>query len=621
MKNVRTTFGFMMTFALLPFFALLVSLTAVQAGQVKDIHEFLDEEVKLDTFELSQTSLIFDHKDQIVTELSLPENRINLDSEEIPEFIKNLFIISEDHQFYEHPGFDLVSMGRALSINLQNQQIDQGASTITQQLVRNLYLNHERTYNRKLSEVLYAYQLERSLSKEKILELYINAIYFQNGAYGVEAASQTYFQKSVNSLSRAEQAFLCAIPNNPSLYDPLKNFEATKTRQERLIDQLQNEGYVSPEESTAMKSEYIQLNPKQKRDLFPEYTTYAEAELKMLISEKEGFHDQLLISTSDEQKQKVLRNLDKRYKEVLASGIKIYTALEPDVQVKASDALRKHLNDDGIQGSSAVIRQQRHQLIALTAGKDYHKYDFHRGYQAYRQPGSAIKPLLVYAPYIERTHADLSKRISGAAFCKNGFCPENYGHSTYGNVTIENAFIHSYNTPAVRMLNEIGVEAGFTDLEKFNFKKVTEADYGLSAAIGGFTTGMTPLEMASAYTTFGNNGQYQPARAIRKVTNLKGELLYEWNDKPIKIWSDTTNVKMRTLLSKTIQSGTAKKAAVPHPYAGGKTGTTNDYKDFWFVGLTDQLTASVWVGKDRPENMKPIESKAPHLLIWRDIVR
>lgn len=621
MNNVRTTFGYIITFSLLPFFALLVSLTAVQTGQVKNIHETLDEEIKLDSFELSQTSLILDHKDQIVTELSQPENRINLESDEIPEFIKNLFIISEDHQFYEHPGFDLVSMGRALSINLQNQQIDQGASTITQQLVRNLYLNHERTYNRKLSEVLYAYQLERSLSKEKILELYINAIYFQNGAYGIEAASQTYFQKSVNELSRAEQAFICAIPNNPSLYDPLKNYEATKTRQERLVDQMQRAGYITPEESNLIQNENIQLKPKQKRDLYPEYTTYAEAELKMLISEKEGFHSQLLNATNDEQEQKIITNLEKRYKEVLASGIKIYTALEPDVQLRASDALVKHLNGDEIQGASAVVRQQTHLLIALTAGKNYHKYDFHRGFQAYRQPGSAIKPLLVYAPYIERTHADLSKRISGAAFCKNGFCPENYGHSTYGNVTIESAFIHSFNTPAVRMLNEIGVKTGFADLEKFKFKRVNEADYGLSAAIGGFTTGMTPLEMASAYTSFGNNGTYQPARAIRKVTNLKGELLYEWKDTPIKIWSDTTNAKMRTLLSKTIQSGTAKKAAVSLPYVGGKTGTTNDYKDFWFVGLTDQMTASVWVGKDRPENMKGIESKAPHLFIWRDIVK
>lgn len=556
----------------------------------------------------------------IISEIHRPYNRINLEFTEIPPFLIQLFIVSEDQHFYDHVGFDLTSIGRALAINMKSNEIEQGASTITQQLARNLFLNNEKSYNRKLSELLYSYEIERKYTKEEILKLYINAIYFQNGAYGIEAASELYFQKKTKELSKAELAFLAAIPNNPSLYNPVNNFEQTKERQERLIDQLSNHQVITAQEGEKIKSEPILLSMKERTDLFPDYVTYAEAELKELIGLQEGFTSKLLSAKTEKEKNELDIKLDKRLEEVVASGIIIETALDTAIQNRAKNAVTRNLPYPEIQGAAAVIDHETHQLVALVGGKEYKKHDFNRGFQAYRQPGSAIKPLLVYAPYFERTHASLGKKINANSFCKNGYCPQNYGGGQYGTVTLEQAFIHSYNTPAVRILDTIGISNGFKDLANFHFRMVSKSDYTLAAAIGGFSYGMTPLELTSAYTVFANDGQYQSARAIKKVTNTNGELLYSWSDPKIQVWNKDTTDKVRQLLRKTVQNGTARKAYLSTGYSGGKTGTTNDYKDYWFIGLTDQYTAGVWVGKDMPENIAYLESAAPQQHIWKEIM-
>lgn len=616
---VRMFTGYFFIIILVPVFVLLLMFASKETNRVQSFHEVLDESIQLEETNLSQTSFIKDRDGAIISEIHRPMNRIYVDSEKIPAFIQTLFIISEDQHFYEHPGFDLTAMGRALAVNMQSSGIEEGASTITQQLARNLYLTHEQSYNRKLSEVLYAYQLERTYSKEEILELYLNTVYFSNGAYGIEAAANTYFQKKAEELTYAEQAFLAAIPNNPSLYDPLSHFENTKGRQERLVDQLEKEGTINHEEAVALKEEKIDISLKKRIDTYPDYITFVEAEFKELISQAEGFDTQM--EEADEtQRKEISEKLNKRVEEIFGSGIIIETALNPTIQERAVKAVKSYLPYKNVEGSATVIDHHAHEIIAMVGGKDYQKYDFHRAFQAYRQPGSSIKPLLDYAPYIERTKASLSERISADNFCVNGYCPKNYGGGTYGMVSLEQALIRSYNTPAVRILNKMGVENGFKDLANFQFKRIIPEDHRLPAAIGGFTYGMTSLEMANAYTTFANEGIYQPARSIRQVTDLTGKVLFKWEDEPVTVWSQTTVSKMRTLLNKVVTSGTGKKANFPSSYIGGKTGTTNDYHDFWFIGLTDKVTAGVWVGKDDPTNIKSIESVAPHQLIWKEIV-
>ncbi|MEH7393412.1 transglycosylase domain-containing protein [Bacillus sp. JJ1474] len=617
---MRTLTGYLIIVALVPCFLLLIFASGSEISKVKSIHHVLEEKIKIKHISLPQTSYMKAQNGTIISEIHRPFNRINLEIEDIPPFLTQLFIVSEDQHFYDHVGFDLTSIGRALAINMKSNKIEQGASTITQQLARNLFLNNEKSYNRKLSELLYSYEIERKYTKKEILTLYMNTIYFQNGAYGIEAASELYFQKHTSELSKAELAFLAAIPNNPSLYNPVKNFEQTKERQERLIDQLSKHQLISTEEGVEIKREPIQLNMKDRTDLFPDYVTYAEAELKELIGQQEGFTEKIRSAKTEKEQKNLEEMLEKRLEEVVASGIIIETALDTVIQERAKSAVTRNLPYPEIQGAAAVIDHETHQLVALVGGKQYKKHDFNRGFQAYRQPGSAIKPLLVYAPYFERSDASLRKKINANSFCKNGYCPQNYGGGQYGFVTLEQAFIHSYNTPAVRILDSIGIANGFKDLANFHFRKVSKSDYTLAAAIGGFSYGMTPLELTSAYTVFATDGQYQPARAIKKVTNTNGELLYSWNEPKVQVWSKDTTDKVRQLMRKTVKSGTARKAYLSAGYSGGKTGTTNDYKDYWFIGLTDQYTAGVWIGKDTPENIAYVESTAPQQLIWKEIM-
>jgi penicillin-binding protein 4 len=616
---VRMYTGYFFILIFIPIFIILLMLVSTETGRVQSVHEVLDSKINIEDTNLSQTSYIKDKDGQIVSEIYKPMNRVYVSSDKIPDFIKQLFIISEDQHFYEHPGFDLTAMGRALAVNMQASGIEEGASTITQQLARNLFLTHEQSYNRKLSEILYAYQLERNYSKEEILELYLNTVYFHNGAYGIEAAANTYFQKKAEQLTSAEQAFLAAIPNNPSLYNPLRHFDRTKSRQERLIDSYQQAGLINNEEAVAMKNEPISLSPKKRIDMYPDYVTYVESELKDLISKADGFEVQMAEADSSKLEE-LQKKLDERVDEVIASGIIIETALHPAVQEKAVNAVKKHLPYKEIEGSVSVIDNQTHEIMALVGGKNYQKYEFHRAFQGYRQPGSAIKPILVYAPYINRTNASLSEKVSADNFCSNGYCPKNYGGGTYGMVSLERALTKSYNTPAVRILQKNGIENAFGDLAKFEFKKVTAEDQRLPAAIGGFAYGMTSLELTNAFSVFANEGFYQPARAIRQVTDLSGKVLYTWEAKQTPVWSSTTVKKMRTVLNKVVTSGTGRKANFRSPYIGGKTGTTNDYHDFWFIGLTDKVTAGVWVGKDTPSNIKYVESIAPHQRIWKEIV-
>ncbi len=617
---MRTFAGYLIIAALLPLLIAIVFMTGSEMKQWKSFHHVLQEKIPIaDQINLPQSSIIKASDGAVISEIQRPVNRINLSSEEIPPFLKNLFIMSEDKHFYDHLGFDFSSIGRALAVNIQSNQIEQGASTITQQLARNLFLTNEKSYNRKLSELLYAYEIERMYSKDNILELYLNVIYFQNGAYGIEAAAQFYFQKQTSELSKAQLAFLAAIPNNPTLYDPLIHFDKTKKRQERLIDQLVQNQFLHKDEAEKIKAESIVLQTRERIDLFPDYVTYVESELKELIAKQEGIAIES-VTANEEERKSLEAKLDERVKEVISSGIIIHTALDPAIQQKAKTAIETRLPYQNIEGAAVVINHESQRIIALIGGKHYQKYDFNRGFQAYRQPGSAIKPLLVYAPYFERTNASTNKKVNASAFCKNGYCPENYGGAKYGMVSIERAFIQSYNTPAVRLFDLIGIENGFKDLANFGFAKVSKTDYVLPAAIGGFSVGVSPLELTSAYTVFANNGEYLPARAIDKVTNLSGELLYSWDEAPIQVWNKTTTDKINELLKKTVQSGTARKAAIPNQGARGKTGTTNDFQDYWFVGITDQYTAGIWVGKDQPQNIQFIEAAAPQQQIWKAIM-
>lgn len=547
------------------------------------------------------------------------EWREPLNYDEFPQIVKDIFIYSEDTAFFHHIGFDVSAIARAVMANSAEKSRQQGGSTITQQLVRMRYLSEEKTYERKLMELFYAYELEQVYEKEEILEMYLNEIYFGHQVYGIASAATYYFGRPLGELSVAQLAFISAIPNNPSLYDPVTKFDNTKARQERLLDTLAKNNIISSEEAAVAKQQPIELHIKKKMQQHPAYSTYVLQELRWLVSYTEGFDERLSKTDNTEERNLISLQLDARIDQLLAGGINIYTALLPEKQAADEAAVDQILSPYDIEASAVIIDNETREIVSMFAGKNYEKLNLHRVYQTPRQPGSAFKPLIDYAPAIELLDYTPASTISGAPYCLGNFCPQNYGGGIYGNVSISTAFSWSYNTSALRLLNKVGLEQAFGYIDRFNFRSIFEEDRNYSAALGGLTYGVTSLEMADAYTSF-IDGSYLPARAIRKVTDLEGNILYEWPDERDVIWSTKTVRHMRTLLSDVVRKGTGAGLSTNTSYIGAKTGTTNDYKDFWLAGLTENYTTAVWIGYDEPRNMQSLEKYRIHFKIFNAIM-
>lgn len=534
---------------------------------------------------------------------------------QFPQIVKDIFVYSEDTAFFDHVGFDVSAIARAVMANSAEKSMQQGGSTITQQLVRMRYLSEEKSYERKLMELLYAYELEQMYDKEQILEMYLNEMYFGHQVYGIASAATYYFDRPLGELSVAEVVFISAIPNNPSLYDPLKNFDHTKARQERLLDTLARNNVISSEEAATFKQQSIELHIKQKMQQHPAYSTYVLQELRWLVSRSEGFEERLLKAENPEERNLIALQLDTTISELLTGGIKVHTALQPEKQATDEAAVNQILSPYDIEASAVIIDNKTREIVSMFAGKNYEKLNLHRAFQTPRQPGSAFKPLIDYAPAIELLNYTPSSIISGSAYCIGNFCPQNYGGGVYGNVSLSTAFSWSYNTSALRLLNKVGLEQAFSYLERFNFRSIVEKDRNYSAGLGGLTHGVTSLEMADAYTSF-IDGSYLPARAIRKVTDLEGNTLYEWPNERDVIWSMKTVRHMRSLLSDVVQKGTGKGLSTTTSYVGAKTGTTNDYKDYWLAGLTENYTSAIWIGYDQPRSMQHLEKHRIHFKIF-----
>ena len=616
---MRQATGFLITILCFPLIWILYSFIHTEILTAANFNENLEQSIQLANPTFTSPLILLD-KDEAIFSEDYIEWREPLPLESVPLFIQELFIQSEDIEFYDHIGFNISAIFRAVFANASSNSNAQGASTITQQLVRMRYLSTEKTYERKVTELVYAYEMEKQFSKEEILTNYLNEIYFSNQVYGIGAAATYYFDKSIHELSEAEMTFISAIPNNPTLYDPLENYEATKKRQELLIDVLVKNESITTEHAESIKEEPIILKSKKKKQLYPAYSTYVVDELTSLIAEKEGFTEKIANAADEQQKIYIQNQLQTKIGEVIAEGITIYTALDP-VKQNADETYVTNLlnNTRDLQAASVVINNETREIISLYGGKDYKKFDFHRAYQAVRQPGSAFKPLLVYAPVFETTSLTPNNLINAGNLCIGTYCPKNYGLAVYGDVTIKQAFRFSHNTPAVRLLRSIGIDNAFAKLEPFHFDHITKDDYSYAAALGGLTNGVTILEMADAYTSF-INGMYKPAHAIRKVTDKAGNTLYEWDNEKVEVWSPKTVRTMRDLLSDVVNNGTGEGVSIPSSYVGAKTGTTNDYHDYWITGLTDTYTSAVWIGYDLPQNMKSIESKKIHHTIFNRVM-
>lgn len=616
---MRQVLGFIVIFICFPLIWIFISFIHSEILAAFTFKDELSQSIELSSPAITSPVVMLDDQEQIFSE-DYVEWRDPLPLESIPLFVQDLFIESEDVEFYQHIGFNFSAIFRALYANASANSRDQGASTITQQLVRLRYLSTEKTYERKMTELVYAYEMEKQSTKEEILTNYLNEIYFSNQVYGIGAAATYYFGRPVEQLSEAELAFICAIPNNPTIYNPLVHFEATKKRQERLIDVLVKNEKITAEHGAILKAEPIVIQAKTKKQLYPAYSTYVLAELKELIAVQEGFQARLKKAQNEQQKLMVENELQQKVNEVMAQGVTVYTALESKKQKEDEAYINRLLSlTPDLQAASVIINNETREIVRLFPGKDYKKFDFNRAYQAVRQPGSAFKPLLVYAPVFERTSLKPNNSINAGKLCIGTYCPQNYGGAVYGDVTIQQAFRFSHNTPAVRLLDTVGIDNAFNMLTPFQFSHLDASDRTYAAALGGLTNGVTVREMADAYSSF-IDGLYKPAHAIRKVTDKNGMVLYEWNEQKVEVWSPKTVQTVRGLLKDVVKNGTGKGISVSSSYVGAKTGTTNDYYDYWVAGLSDTYTSAVWIGNDLPKNMKPIEYKKIHHAIFNQVM-
>lgn len=614
---MRQIVGFLLILCCFPLLLLFGNKIIAEYTAAKEYEETIHDNIHPPEEINPLPVTMFDRDGNVFSE-EYVEWRQPVQLEDVPEIIKQIYLLSEDKEFFTHIGFNVSALTRALVVNSQGS-IEQGGSTITQQLVRMRYLSVEKTYERKLTELFYAYELEQMYDKEEIFEMYLNEIYFSNQVYGIGAAASYYFQKPLAELSIPQMAFIAAIPNNPSLYDPIKNFAKTKARQELLIDILAENNIITTEEASLYKQEEILLNLKVKKQQQPAYSTFVLAELEELVAFDEGYTQQLDAAQTEDEKRMIEERLDAKVQQLLLSGIYIHTALDPEKQQQDEQRINAILGNGNLQSSSVVIDNLTREIVSVYGGKAYKKFDFHRAYQAPRQPGSSFKPLIVYGPLFETTNYSPRSLVSGGKYCVDHFCPQNYGGGIYGNVSISTAFKHSYNTSALRLLNEIGLDTAFSYIEKFNFQSLVPEDKTYAAGLGGLSYGVTTLEMADAYTSF-IDGTYVKARSIRNVTDASGNVLYSWPTKKETVWSMQTVEYMRSLFHDVVTSGTGIGISSNSSYIGAKTGTTNDYKDFWIAGMTNEYTSAVWIGYDNPSSMQSLQDDKIHFDIFNTIM-
>ncbi|MDU2065802.1 MAG: penicillin-binding protein 1A [Sporomusaceae bacterium] len=544
------------------------------------------------------SSQIFDVHGKLIATTRSVENRIPVPLSKIPKDLQNSFIAAEDARFYNHIGIDPRGILRAVWANLTNHAVAEGGSTITQQLAKNALLTQEQTLKRKIQEAVLALQIERQYTKSEILELYLNQIYFGQGAYGVQAAAQVYFGKNVDELNMAECAMLAGIPKSPNYYSPATNLKAAKERQNTVLDQLIKYEYI--DSATANKARQTEIKIVTKKqddvdDLAPYFVDYV---IQQLI-DKYG--------------------ADAVYKD----GLKIYTTLDLSMQKAAEQAMTKlptyRTDSSGIkqpQGALVALEPQTGYIKAMVGGRGNDQ--FNRAVLAERQPGSAFKPF-VYVAAIENGMT-AGSTIEDKAVTYGNWSPQNYDRRFHGTVTLRAALAHSLNVPTVKLANQVGVEKPLYYAQQLGISTLvlngSVNDQNLAMALGGLTRGVKPIEIASAYGVFANHGIHAEPIAIMKIVDRNGKVIEENIPKEKVVLNEKSAYIITDILKTAITSGTGAGANIGRP-AAGKTGTTSDYKDAWFVGYTPDLVAAVWMGMDNDGTLSGITGGDLPATIWR----
>ena len=626
---------------LLVAFAALAVLAIVRVGvpvisMYRNAVEMVAESDE-NTFKAEQTSLVYDADGNEIKKLKGEKDVHYLEYEDIPDAAKLALIAIEDKNFTSHRGIDMEGIARAAVALIRNRgEITQGGSTITQQLARNVFLSFETTYSRKIQEMFIAVALEQKYTKEQILEFYLNNVYFSNGYYGIESASEAYFRKEAKDLTISQIAFLCAIPNSPTRYDPYDHPEATMERRDRILKNMYEEGYISEEQYQKSLDEKIEVLPRRETQSNDYAETYIIKCATESLMKERGFEFQYVFD-DDEEEEAYDEEYDEMYsicrQSLYTAGYRIYTSIDMDMQSQLQESVSSQLamftdkTDDGIyevQGAAVCIDNSTGRVAAIVGGReaDQEGYGLNRAYQSYRQPGSAIKPLLVYAPALEQGYTAYStvddSRMTGEDAVSNS------GDSYSGSISLRRAVQKSSNVATYRLYQELGPEDCLKYLENMNFAGLEPEDYRYdTTCLGGFTRGTTAVEMAAGYATLANDGRYRTPTCIIRITDSEGNVIVPNEEESKEIYSSSAARSMTDILESCVtdSSATASGCGLDVDTAVAcKTGTTSNYVDGWLCGYSPYYTTAVWVGMDVYEPVDGLTGSSYPEDIWKNFM-
>ena len=559
--------------------------------------------------ELPQATVFYDVNENVASKVSANKNE-GVSIKQVPDSLKTAIIAIEDHRFYQHKGVDLIGTSRALIRDLKAGGMVEGGSTITQQLTKNTLLTSQKTLNRKMEEVFLALQIEREYSKPEILQMYLNQIYFGNGAWGIKTAASKYFAKEVKDLTISESALLAGLIKAPSALNPYEHMEKATERRNLVLTQMRKQGYISSQQYEKAKHEKVVLNDRGGDPFRGKFPYYVDQVLDEAINQYGLSQDKLL-----------------------TGGYQIYTELEPTMQTAMektyqNDTLFPKGKDRLIQSGGVLVDPKTGGIRAIVGGRGKHTFrGYNRASQLEAQPGSSFKPLAVYTPALENGWG-ITDMLKDEPMTFGDYQPSNYDHQYAGEVPMYEAVKESKNVSAVWLLNELGIEEGLDSIKRFGIS-LDKNDRNLSLALGGLHKGVSPLNMAEAFAVFPNHGVRVKTHAIKKIVDADGNVIAEWKTKKERVTTKAVTDNMTTMLLGVVEQGTGSAAQIPGRETAGKTGSTqvpikgiNGVKDQWFVGYTPQLVGAIWVGYDKTDAnhyVTPI-SKKGSAVVFREVM-
>lgn len=557
----------------------------------------------LQTYSPTETTHIYDINGKPLASIHDEANRDVVPLDQISPNLKRAVLAIEDSNFFTHKGINPGGIARALIVNLEKGRTVEGGSTMTMQLVKNLFLSPQSKFSRKVAEAVMSIRLEQILNKDQILQLYLNQIYLGHNLYGVETASRSYFNKSASNLTLSEAAMLAGLISAPEEYSPFVNYKLAKDRQEIVLNRMKDLKWITPAQETAARKEKIKLG---------KITSFGGSQVPYVT-------------------QAVVQELTRRFGRdaVVKGGMRVQTTIDLKMQRIAEETVKAwherlyyqglfYDRDEG-QIALAAVDPRTHFVKAMVGGVDYEKSQFNRAIQARRQPGSSFKPFIYYAAFASGKYGPDSVVYDSPVGYRDGdgyYYPQNYGGGFSGAVSIRRALEVSLNIPAVKLGQEVGLNKVIEICRVLGIRSPMEPVVSLPLG----AVDLTPLEMAGAFATFANNGWHSDTTFIVQVTDSSGNVLLDNTPKPKLVLNSWAAASVNSALQGVINSGTARAAQLGRP-AAGKTGTTSSERDIWFVGYVPQLSVAVWMGND---NYRPMSYGATGGTIvapvWRDFM-